>query len=50
MRNIKVLVRPMVEQRRLVAEVQMLEKRVVDAQPVIGAAPAREQAILQGHC
>ncbi len=49
MRNIKVPVPPMAEQKRLVAKVQALEKKIADAQAVIAAAPARKQAILQRY-
>ncbi len=49
MRNIKVPVPPLPEQKRLVAKVQALEKKIADAQAVIAGAPARKQAILQRY-
>ena len=49
MRNIKVPVPPLPEQKRLVAKVQALEKKIADAQAVIAGATARKQAILQRY-
>lgn len=49
MRNIKVPVPPLAQQKRLVAEVQALERKIADAQAVIAGAPARKQAILQRY-
>lgn len=49
MRNLKVPVPPLPEQKRLVAKVRKLEQQIADAQAVIVAAPARKQAILQKY-
>ncbi len=49
MRNIKVPAPPMPEQKRLVAKIQTLEKKIADAHAVIAGAPARKQAILQRY-
>jgi len=49
MRNIKVPVPPLADQKRLVAEVEKLEKQIAEAQAVIAAAPARKQAIMQQY-
>ena len=49
MRNIKVPVPSLAEQKRVIAKVQALEKKIADAQAVIAAAPARKQAILQRY-
>ncbi|MDA8430617.1 MAG: restriction endonuclease subunit S [Geobacteraceae bacterium] len=49
MRNIKVPVPPIAEQKRLVAKVEKLEKQIAQAQAVIAAAPARKQAIMQKY-
>jgi len=49
MRNIKVPVPPLPEQKRLVDQVRKLEQQIAEAQAVIAAAPARKQAILQKY-
>jgi hypothetical protein len=49
MRNIKVPVPSLAEQKRLVAKAEKLEKQMAEAQAVIAAAPARKQAIMQRH-
>jgi type I restriction enzyme M protein len=49
MRNIKVPVSTLAEQKKLVAKVQALEQKIADAQAVIDGAPARKQAILQHY-
>jgi restriction endonuclease S subunit len=49
MRNIKIPVPPLAEQKRLVAKVQALEQKIAEAQAVIAAAPACKQAILQRY-
>lgn len=49
MRNIKVPIPPLAEQKRLVAKVQALEQKIAEAQAVIAGAPARKQAILQRY-
>ncbi|MCL6359293.1 restriction endonuclease subunit S [Pectobacterium polaris] len=49
MRNIKVPVPPLAEQRKFVAKFDVLEKQIADAQAVIDSSPARKQAILQKY-
>ncbi|MCO4312263.1 restriction endonuclease subunit S [Pectobacterium versatile] len=49
MRNIKVPVPPLAEQRKFVAKFDALEKQIADAQAVIDSSPARKQAILQKY-
>ena len=49
MKNIKVPVPSLTEQKKLVAKIDALEKQIVDAQAVIDCAPARKQAILQKY-
>ena len=49
MRNIKVPVPPFDEQKRLVAEIEKLERTIADAQDIISAAPVRKQAVLQKY-
>jgi type I restriction-modification system DNA methylase subunit/restriction endonuclease S subunit len=49
MRNIKVPVPPLTEQKRLVAVIIKLEKQIAEAQAIIAAAPARKQAIMQRY-
>jgi type I restriction enzyme M protein len=49
MRNIKVPVPPLTEQKRLVYAVEKLEKQIAEAQAVISAAPACKQAIMQRY-
>lgn len=49
MRNLKVPVPTLDEQRRLVAEVETLQQRITEAQAIIDSALARKSAILQKH-
>lgn len=49
MRNIKVPVPSLLEQKKFVAKIDALEKQIADAQAVIDGAPARKQAILQKY-
>lgn len=49
MRNIKVPVPPLADQKRLVAQIESFEKTIADAQAVIAAVPARKQAIMQRY-
>ncbi len=49
MRNIKVPVSSLLEQKKFVAKIDALEKQIADAQAVIDGAPARKQAILQKY-
>jgi type I restriction enzyme M protein len=49
MRNIKVPISPLAEQKRLVAEVEKLEQAIAAAQNVLAAAAARKQAVMQRY-
>jgi len=49
MRNIKVPVPSLAEQKKFVAKIDALEKQIADAQAVIDGAAARKQAILQKY-
>lgn len=49
MRNLKVPVPTLDEQRRLVAEVEALQQRIAEAQAVVNTASAQKQAILQKY-
>ncbi|WP_370263263.1 restriction endonuclease subunit S [Limnobacter sp.] len=49
MKNIKVPVPSLAEQKKLVAKIDALEKQISDAQAVIDGAAARKQAILQKY-
>lgn len=49
MRNIKVPVPPLSEQRKFVAKIDALEKQIAEAQAVIDGAAARKQSILQKY-
>ena len=49
MRNIKVPVPSLPEQKKFVAKIEALEKQIADAQAVIDGAAARKQAILQKY-
>lgn len=49
MRNIKVPVPPLAEQKAFVARIEVLEQQIAQAQAVIDGAPARKQAILQKY-
>lgn len=46
---IKVPVPLLAEQKRLVAEIETLERTITAAQAVIATAPAKKQAIMQGY-
>jgi type I restriction enzyme M protein len=49
MRNIKVPVPTLAEQKKFVAKIEALEKQISEAQAVIDGAAARKQAILQKY-
>lgn len=49
MRNIKVPVPPLAEQKAFVARIEVLEQQIAQAQAVIDGAPARKHAILQKY-
>lgn len=49
MRNIKVPVPSLAEQKKFVAKIEALEKQIADAQAVIDGAAARKQAILRKY-
>ena len=49
MRNIKVPVPSISEQKKFVAQIEALEKQIAEAQAVIDGAAARKQAILQKY-
>lgn len=49
MRNIKVPVPSIAEQRKFVARIEVLERQIAEAQAVIEGAAARKQAILQKY-
>lgn len=49
MRNIKVPVPSLADQKKFVAKTEALEKKIADAQAVIDSAAARKQAILQKY-
>lgn len=49
MKNIKVPVPSMAEQKKFVAKVEALEKQIADAQTVINAAASRKQAVMQKY-
>ena len=46
MRNIKVPVPSLAEQKKFVAKIEALEKQIAEAQALIDGAAARKQAIL----
>ena len=49
MKNIKVLLLPLSEQKKFVAKIDALEDQISDAQAVIASAAVRKQAILNKH-
>ena len=49
MKNIKVPVPSLAEQKKFVAKVEALEKQIADAQAVIDAAPARKEAVMKKY-
>ncbi|WP_244182297.1 restriction endonuclease subunit S domain-containing protein [Gluconacetobacter entanii] len=49
MRNIKVPVLSLPEQKKFIAKIEALEQQIVDAQAVFDGAAARKQAILQKY-
>jgi len=49
MKNIKVPVPSLADQKKFVAKVEALEKQIADAQAVIDAAPARKEAVMKKY-
>ncbi|MCB0154626.1 MAG: restriction endonuclease subunit S, partial [Anaerolineae bacterium] len=49
MKNIKVPVPSLAEQKKFVAKVEALEKQIADAQAVIDATPARKEAVMKKY-
>lgn len=49
MKNIKVPVPSLAEQKKFVAKVEALEKQIADAQAVIDASPVRKVAVMKKH-
>lgn len=49
MKNIKVPVPSLTEQRKFVAKIEALEKHIADAQAVIDSAPARKEAVMKKY-
>jgi restriction endonuclease S subunit len=49
MKNIRVPVPSLAEQKKFVAKVEALEKQIADAQAVINAAPARKEAVMKKY-
>ncbi len=49
MKNIKVPVPSLAEQKKFVAKVETLEKQIADAQAIIDAAPARKEAVMKKY-
>ena len=49
MRNIKVAVPSLAEQKKFIARIEALEQQITEAQAIIDSAAARKQAILQKY-
>lgn len=49
MKNIKVPVPTLTEQKQFVAKIETLEKQIAEAQAVINAAPARKEAVMNKY-
>jgi restriction endonuclease S subunit len=49
MKNIRVPVPSLAEQKKFVAKVEALEKQIADAQAVINGAPARKEAVMKKY-
>jgi type I restriction enzyme M protein len=49
MKNIKVPVSSLAEQKKFAAKVKALKKQIADAQAVIDAAPARKEAVMKKY-
>lgn len=49
MRNIKIPVPPLAEQKRFVTKIEALERTNADARAIIEAAPAKKQAVMQRY-
>ncbi|WP_448873427.1 restriction endonuclease subunit S [Desulfobulbus propionicus] len=49
MKNIKVPVPSLTEQKQFVAKVEALEKQIAEAQAIIDAAPARKEAVMKKY-
>jgi restriction endonuclease S subunit len=49
MKNIKVPVPSLADQKKFVATVEALEKQIAEAQAVIDAAPARKEAVMNKY-
>lgn len=49
MKNIKVPVPSLAEQKQFVAKIEALEQQIAEAQAIIDAAPARKEAVMKRY-